>query len=564
MITKFGVAGFRGIGAYQEIDLAPITIITGPNSAGKSSLLEALRVSRNLVRTLDHHTLIGIPSQQGAGRLHPEYVFGGDPTSETQFMLTTDRLRDYYLRYQNALPSHPGISIRLTIRPVEGLAHLPYTSTTLELFDDHGPILDYNLFYGRPTVHLQHPIYWDWLDMATSTLRRRAQRAHLVEPALEFCKRGFNRACAFSWPEPRDASLGESHFDDGPDQSYDECRNYDGLDEFALCELSLMSEANAAIAREVVDAIGLDETIVLALELEKGHVSHADERYEAFTNKLGPDRLSRFHDAVIEVDLTARADYASLYTQGQLILQRIRNEALRSVRHVAHVAASRGTPPAIIAAPPSRQDAAPEEASSIASRHINAWLGSDMLGTGYRYVREALLSSSHAQALLASNTALDPRSTRIYHQYLIDLATGVRLGFEDVGYGVAQVLPVLLQLFGRQHTSLHIEQPESHLHPALQAELADAAIISATKLKNQVALETHSEHLILRLLRRIRETSTNEAPPELTLTSNDVAIYYLSPGPQGATTTRIHISADGDFTTPWPKGFFPERLKELG
>jgi hypothetical protein len=565
VIIKFGVAGFRGIGRYQEIDLAPITIVTGPNSAGKSSLLEALRVSRNLLRTLDHETLIGAPSHPGSGRLHPEYIFGGDATVHTQFLLTPDRTRDTALQYSGTPDEQRGISIRMTIAPVEGSGDPPLVSTTLQLFNEQGPILDYRSWHGKLRLHWDHPLFDEWLSEVRSTLRARAaqQDERLVEPALVYFQRGFESASTFVWQEPADADLGYGVIIDseGPDKSYREDLDAGIVGEFALCEISLMSKAHANIVRDVVDVIGLDEAIRLTFELE-----HERWRESPVVDpKLDPDLFDHFRDAVRDLDLDARADYSNLVTQGELRLQRIRSEVLRSVPHVAHVSASRGTPPGIIVEPPTRKRGPLYEERSVKLQaRVNAWLGSDKLGTGYRYVREPLLPASHAQAHLASDTMPDPQATRIYQQYLVDLATGMRLSFDDVGYGVAQVLPVLLQLYGRDRTSIHVEQPESHLHPALQADLADAAIVSATGLNNQVALETHSEHLILRLLRRIRETTEQRAPTELTLTPDDVAIYYLAPGPHGATVTRIHISEDGEFTTPWPTGFFPERLQELG
>ena len=84
------------------------------------------------------------------------------------------------------------------------------------------------------------------------------------------------------------------------------------------------------------------------------------------------------------------------------------------------------------------------------------------------------------------------------------------------------------------------------------------------ELGNSFLLETHSEHLILRLLRRIRETSDGDLPEgKLPIRPDQVAILYVQPGPKGAEVIEIPVNDDGEFDRPWPDGFFAERAKEL-
>lgn len=151
---------------------------------------------------------------------------------------------------------------------------------------------------------------------------------------------------------------------------------------------------------------------------------------------------------------------------------------------------------------------------------------------------------------------------------------GRSLKFSDVGSGIGYVLPVLMKLFlpcmrGRERL-VFLQQPELHLHPALQAALCDV-LIDATNVrsdqigKSSVVCETHSEHLILRALRRIRQTSSGALQDEaLKLNPDDLAINYFRPGPDGRTEIfNIRVSPDGEFIDRWPDGFFPERGEEL-
>ena len=83
-------------------------------------------------------------------------------------------------------------------------------------------------------------------------------------------------------------------------------------------------------------------------------------------------------------------------------------------------------------------------------------------------------------------------------------------------------------------------------------------------------IETHSEHLLLRLLRRVRETTrrSRHQTTELEqtaheLTPNDLSVVYVRPTPAGVKFTPLTVTDNGDFDAPWPEGFFDERDSEL-
>lgn len=131
---------------------------------------------------------------------------------------------------------------------------------------------------------------------------------------------------------------------------------------------------------------------------------------------------------------------------------------------------------------------------------------------------------------------------------------GTKVNIADVGFGVSQIFPILLEgLRMRQGGSLLLEQPEIHLHPALQMQMADYFLSLALSSKN-VIIETHSEHIINRLVRRIVEDKSDEI-------SKLVAIYFVSNGPDGASYEEVKLDPSKGISN-WPSGFFDQTATE--
>ena len=146
---------------------------------------------------------------------------------------------------------------------------------------------------------------------------------------------------------------------------------------------------------------------------------------------------------------------------------------------------------------------------------------------------------------------------------LIDVTKNVEVTHRDVGIGISQVLPVLVMAYGSSDKLLAIEQPEIHLHPALQAELADVFIESALgERKNTFILETHSEHLILRLMRRMRETYQGKNTGLYQVTPADVSVLYVEPDGTRSIIRDMPLNELGELVKSWPGGFFEEGLRE--
>lgn len=145
---------------------------------------------------------------------------------------------------------------------------------------------------------------------------------------------------------------------------------------------------------------------------------------------------------------------------------------------------------------------------------------------------------------------------------LWDDARQCEVAFSEVGVGISQLFPLIVAAVVARQGLVTCEQPELHVHPRIQVGIGD--LLTQANSQCSFLIETHSEHLILRILRRIRESSEGELPDCLQpLAPKDVSIIYLDTAAGGVKATRIEIDRDGEFTSRWPNGFFAERGEEL-
>ena len=140
-----------------------------------------------------------------------------------------------------------------------------------------------------------------------------------------------------------------------------------------------------------------------------------------------------------------------------------------------------------------------------------------------------------------------------YSLKVINSRNQIQSSILDVGFGLNQLLPVIVQCFYAPKGSLIlIEQPEAHLHPRSQADVADF-LVDVIDFGNRVIVETHSEHLLLRLQRRIAEKKVEVGK---------INVFYIDQTPQGTSKLDMKLDKNGYFIEPLPKEFFEEGFQE--
>lgn len=534
VFSGFAVGSFKAFDLQQKVPLRPLTLLFGPNSAGKSSVVHALAYLHEAVASgnLDvRHPRIGGTAIDLGG--FPNFVHRRNPTTRCSFALEFDGER---------LPR----DLQSLLKKKVSLLRLAVT-------------------VGGAQVDTKLP----GDDQVAAALPTAA--AVVTELSIEL-----NGAVGAQLTRRRDGSFRLEVL--GRDWNLAR-----GLD---LAKRKQLEASELAEAWRYVDT-RLHELRIEGAGLIPRTVSHPLDSADASSARRPP----RFHDGLVAL---VRA-----------ILDAVGRMVSTNVGNLRYLGPLRSYPARRMYEPTSGDPdwyAGGAYAWDLVARDddlrnaLNVWLGRDALQTRYQLavqtfapleeirrplmeqfadIEENSMTSASTQppeeweleadhdwrvddVLLSVRQSASELLTSLA---LKDLRTGTLVSHRDVGIGISQVLPVLALAHAARGDLVAIEQPELHLHPALQSELADVFIESALTRGNTFLLETHSEHLMLRVLRRIREAKVSATRGSLR--PEDVAVLFVEPTDRGTRVTEIPIREDGEFGAPWPQGFFAERMKEL-
>jgi len=572
MITAIEIENFKCFGDRVRIDFAPITLLFGPNSAGKTTVFEALLFLHEVFTNGD----LDVGTTAKGGR-------GIDLGGFGKFVRLRDLQRPVSIRLE-VLPEHGiptplsmfwdeemdpwhiigdggPVGVEITIQWSEECRRPIVTSYTVDIdriwiarmttsLDDDSRISDINWIHPRFLPKEKYLV--EHLDMVNKV------RSLKGEPPVEF------RAIKRDPPFPSHVQSVHSYrmkglFVEGEPIAHD-CEDAIQISDFA----SDFVETHPAGCSPLVldDDLGCMNGLPLTLGFVEQLFGSSDEHKGVWLT------LTHIFWGSGEM---IRRELADLLYLGPL-----RDIPDRGFRPSRRRDESRW---------PTGLAAWDRLYQTGVCRETDEWLSNPQkLDTGYNVKMEKyrkLKSNSQAMVTLNTGGMLDDPgqvqdeivNLREFDEIvLVEKATGLETQPNEVGTGISQVLPVVVAAV-QKYGIRCIEQPELHIHPRLQVNLGDLFISALTgepdfhRLhpfdpmrnpshdKGQFILETHSEHLLLRILRRIREGA---------LSAGNVSVLYIQPhGETGSEILRLRLAEDGEFIDEWPHGFFEDGFNEV-
>jgi predicted ATPase len=205
----------------------------------------------------------------------------------------------------------------------------------------------------------------------------------------------------------------------------------------------------------------------------------------------------------------------------------------------------------------------PADMGRRGERVVDALLAARMRGKyispGYRLHKVTLeerVATWLKELGLIHSFSVEPvaKDSSIYQVRVQKTPSSAKVLITDVGFGVSQILPVLvLCYYAPEGSIILLEQPEIHLHPSVQSGLADVMIDAVKNRGVQIIVESHSEHLLRRLQWRIAEEK---------ITPDETALYFCEAQSEGSSLVPLIIDLFGRITN-WPEDFFGNEFEEM-
>ncbi len=537
LLKAITLENFKGIREPIRIGLKPVTLLFGPNSAGKSTIVQALHYAHEILERgiVDpDRTMHGGQAVELGGFLSLVHGHERERVIKLRFELDLEKeeLPAYRLPYVTSYSELESMfNVEQRIKPAE-----------LEL------AVAWSEFLGKPSL--------TQYELIINKEKLSAIVASIDERRIQL--NGFWTNHPIFWPE-------------GESEVADKGLSIEELTEFPIGELSL---AVTEIVKEQYDDMSW---LNLDLAGQESVLPHWDRplQFPEYIWKEGAD----------PANIREITERISRLVVGPLELLR------KSIKNFLYLGPLRTVPPRNFT--PVRSPVESRWAHGLAAwdllmtereplvSNLNKWLeGETHFNTGYRMSVKNYKAIDKEGPLYLALNRLDQVGSEladvgVIKDYLkqaperqelsvVEVNSGTVLEPQDLGVGLSEMVPVIVAALWPKNGIVAIEQPELHIHPAWQTVLGD---LFATQIQNPnviFLIESHSEHLLLRLLRRIRESGENDLPPGAPrLVPEDIAVYYAEY--DGGTTkySRLRIDQTGEFIDRWPHGFFEERAEEL-
>jgi hypothetical protein len=562
-LSRIEIENFKGIGERQVIELKPITLLFGPNSVGKSTILQALHYFREILER---------------GNIDPDVTIAGGLIDLGGFAT---------LVHNHELHRAVRLKAAMDLADEQGAEELALNSG-LSLGKPEFAELPVRYLVGESQEYRDYAIVQELALEVEIRWSEQEKTPYVARFAVELDGEVF--ATIVAPPQTGRAQLTEFNFRHPlvrralrPDE-----REEEGASE--LADSSPLEDEIFSLAREAAADRSTpdtpDDVLRIAVETAGGALPNLDR--ELALGIRDPD----VGKAELEERTPRVNGLRSLLSEMTLGPARIIRDYLAQMTYIG--------PLREIPTRNYRPQVTPDDArwaQGLAAwdllytdrkgdlmGEVNRWLsGENELHTGYRLERvefkEVPVPSVFHQIFDRGLNDDDIGELQELYQSLPtrseialrDFQKGILVAPSDVGVGISQMVPVVVAAL-RKHTGvLAVEQPELHIHPAIQVGMGDLFIraIQADPKGLPVAdktllIETHSEHILLRLLRRIREQTDDELPPGIAgLEASTLSIMYVENAGETVRFRSLRVDAAGEFLDSWPNGFFEERAEEL-
>jgi predicted ATPase len=593
-LTAFRIANFKAFAAAQRVPLRPITLVYGANSAGKSSILHALALAHHAVETgeLDtQRTQIGGESIDLGG--FRQYVHRRERERQVEMVFEIDpgRLSG---RVAELLRSARGVAVELAIGA-------GFTSEQRTLFGDPDRVLDpeggarVERFAievdGTPLLSMSaraggllrldrldhaHPVFRDifrgLLLLATTTQEVRAEDFAALGEVLDGLVPGITARAGGLLPRiEEESAAGEAEWQ--REEAFVPVSRGRRREDLARAARLFLPKA----LRDLVGGLGtaLEDEIRRLRYL--GPLRSYPPRHLAFSQHHDPNWFAGGGYAWDVV--RTREDVRRRVNAWLGDSKRLKTPYELEVRDLLPAPAVAGELPSKLSkalhdfAANLLDELLTSGASDLEQAAQDVWeklrdVDPDDPEDTIPVVEEVVSARSPDPEEVVERWVRDLVKTApdaLQDLVLIDKRTGTPVSHRDVGIGVSQVLPVLVAAYASRGKLLAVEQPEIHLHPALQAELGDVFLGAALgEGGNTLLIESHSEHLLLRIMRRMRETSDGELPEgAAAVRPEHVMVLFVEPDGPTSIVREMPLNERGELVKAWPGGFFEEGLREV-
>ena len=508
-ITSITLENFKGICEPVTIPLRPITLLFGKNSAGKSTILQAMLYARDILRT-------GEVNSDTVGLGGKAVDFGGFKR----------------LVHRNGTNSAPEVKLRFDME-IGGLISYRNIDQERKEYSEDGLFESMNFESFNNTI--------DSILKNTNNI--------YVELVVKSDDSGLSKTCNIGIDGDQIFSIGWDPADAkrcniSINKNHPLAQKCGFLNEFTMSpeqakDLPISSNENenwgqAFEVEDIIPSIGFPISFRRRQIPVKDHEQYNKNDYEDLLNKEFEDFLNRCIMRPLNI-LKNRLD---------------------PIRYIGPI-----------------REILPRHYSPRYTQDNEQWASGL---AAWDVLMNPKLNENKSKELLENvNTALGKLQidNELYKNEkglvcLKEKSSNIEVDLCDIGVGISQIIPVVVGAIANDPNTdnrpsiLAVEQPELHVHPAVQCELGDLFI---RECKNQMFLiETHSEHLILRILRRILETNNKKIEEKsLALTPDDLSILIISKKDNTTQIDQMAVDKNGEILTQWPGGFFEERFTEL-